>query len=77
MSRRGRLVFLGACLLAFALVAVWVIWSAPSGTTPATVTLTPGATRLNVTDLNDVEQLQARFNAGTGVPRLVLVLSPT
>jgi hypothetical protein len=44
------------------------------------VTLVPGATRpagLAVTDLHDVGQLQARFNADQGVPRLVLALAPT
>jgi hypothetical protein len=44
------------------------------------VTLAPGATRpagLTVTDLNSVEQLQARFNADNGAPRLVLALAPT
>jgi hypothetical protein len=51
---------------------------APSDKTPATAP--PGASRpagLAVTDLNDVEQLRARFNAGTGMPRLVLALAPT
>jgi hypothetical protein len=44
------------------------------------VTLAPGATRvggLAVTDLHDLGQLQARFNADQGVPRLVLALAPT
>jgi hypothetical protein len=44
------------------------------------MTLAPGATRpagLTVVDLNDVGQLQARFNADQGVPRLVLALAPT
>jgi hypothetical protein len=30
-----------------------------------------------VTDLNDVAQLQERFNADQGMPRLVLALAPT
>jgi hypothetical protein len=30
-----------------------------------------------VVDLTDAGQLQARFNADKGVPRLVLALSPT
>jgi hypothetical protein len=52
----------------------------PSNKPPPTVTLTPGATRpagLAVTDLHDPGQLQARFNADQGVPRLVLALAPT
>jgi hypothetical protein len=44
------------------------------------VTLAPEATRpagLAVTDLEDVGQLEARFNADQGAPRLVLALAPT
>jgi hypothetical protein len=84
MSRRGRLEFVAACLLVFALLAAFITWSTsstgPSGKPPVTVTLAPGATRptgLNVTDLESVEQLQARFNADQGLPRLVLALAPT
>jgi hypothetical protein len=42
--------------------------------------LAPGAVPpagLAVTDLNDLGQLQARFNADQGMPRLVLALAPT
>jgi hypothetical protein len=84
MSRRGRLGFIAACLLAFALIAALITWGPPSiGPTskaPATATLAPGATRpagLAVTDLHDVGQLQERFNADQGAPRLVLALAPT
>jgi hypothetical protein len=84
MSRRARLGFVAVCLLAFALIAALITWgtpsTGPSGKTPATVTLAPGASRpagLTVTDLGDVGQLQARFNADQGAPRLVLVLAPT
>jgi hypothetical protein len=84
MSRRGRLGFVGACLLVFGLIAALITWGTPSKEpskrTPATVTLAPGATRpagLAVADLRDVGQLQARFNADQGVPRLVLALAPT
>jgi hypothetical protein len=84
MSRRGRLLFVAGCLLVFGLIAAWVTWSTPStapwGRTSPTVTLVPGAARpagLRVVDLNSVEQLQARFNADKGVPRLVLALAPT
>ena len=84
MSRRGRLGFVAACLLAFGLVAALITWGLP-GVEPArkpppTVTLVPGATRpagLAVTDLHDLGQLQARFNDDQGVPRLVLALAPT
>jgi hypothetical protein len=84
MSRRARLGFLAACLLAFALIAALITWgppsTGPSTKTPATVTLAPGVTRpagLAVTDLNDVGQLRERFNDDQGVPRLVLALAPT
>jgi hypothetical protein len=84
MSRRGRLGFIAACLLVFGLVAALITWGppsiGPSSKAPPTVTLTPGATRpagLTVTDLHDLGQLQERFNADQGVPRLVLALAPT
>jgi hypothetical protein len=83
MSGRGRLVFVGACLLVFGLVAAWVIASpslSPFGRSHAPVTLGPGAeppAGLTVTDLTDIGQLQARFNADKGLPRLVLAFSPT
>jgi hypothetical protein len=84
MSPRGRVGFAAACLLAFVLVAALIRWgplsTEPSSRTPPTVTLAPGAPRpagLAVTDLRDGGQLQARFNADQGVPRLVLALAPT
>ena len=79
MSRRVRLGFIAACLLVFGLVAA-LTWRLPSTKTPATATLAPGAASpagLAVTDLNDLGQLQARFNADQGMPRLVLALAPT
>ena len=84
MSRRGRVGFVAVCLLAFVLVAALIRWGPlstdPSSRTPPTATLAPGATRpggLAVIDLRDAGQLQARFNADQGVPRLVLALAPT
>jgi hypothetical protein len=84
MSRRGRLGFVAACLLVFGLIAALITWGLPSNEppkgAPTAVTLAPGATRptgLAVTDLHDLGQLQARFNADQGVPRLVLALAPT
>ena len=84
MSPRGRLGFVAACLLAFALTAALITWgrssTLPSSKTPATMTLAPGATRpagLAVADLRDLGQLQTRFNADQGMPRLVLALAPT
>jgi hypothetical protein len=84
MSRRGRLGFVAACLLLFGLVAALITWGLPgvepSNKPPPTETLASGATRpagLAVTDLHDLGQLQARFNADQGIPRLVLALAPT
>ena len=84
MSRRGRLGFVAACLLVFGVVAALITWgppsTGPSTKTPVTVTLAPGASPpvgLAVTDLHDVGQLQDRFNADQGAPRLVLALAPT
>jgi hypothetical protein len=84
MSRRGRLGFVAACLLVFGLVAALITWGLPgmepSSKPPPTATLAPGAPRpagLAVTDLHDLGQLQVRFNADQGVPRLVLALAPT
>jgi hypothetical protein len=79
VSPRGRLLFAGVCLLAFALAAVWVR-SSPVGGSRAPLPAAPGATRPagpTVVDLRDAAQLQARFNADKGVPRLLLALSPT
>jgi hypothetical protein len=84
VSRRARLGFVGACLAAFVVLAVWVSWSTrsprPLGKTSPTVTLAPGTLRpagLTVTDLREVGQLRALFNADRGHPRLVLALAPT
>jgi hypothetical protein len=84
VSRRARLGFVAACLGVFVVLALWVSWSAPSlrpgGKTSPTATLAPGAAvpaGLSVADLRDAGQLQARFNADQGHPRLVLALAPT
>jgi hypothetical protein len=84
VSGRGRVAFVAGCLLVFGLLAALITWSTqstgPSTKTSPTVTLAPGATRpagLAVTELHDAGQLQARFNADQGVPRLVLALAPT
>ena len=80
MNRRGRLGFVAACLAVFGLLAALITWRTPPTGTPATVTVAPWATRpagLTVVDLRDAGQLQARFNADPGAPRLVLALAPT
>jgi hypothetical protein len=67
--RRGRraLGFLAVCLLVFLLVAGWLYVFTP-------VSAPPGVT---MTDLHGVGDLQARFNADRGQPRLMVVFSPT
>ena len=84
MSRRARLGFIAACLLVFGSVAAFTRWGLPgvepANKPPPTATLAPGATRpagLAVTDLDDLGQLQARFNADRGQPRLLVIFSPT
>jgi hypothetical protein len=79
VSPRGRLLFAGVCLLAFAAIAAWVVAS-PTVRSRAPATPAPGGSRPAgpaVVDLNDAGQLQARFNADKGAPRLLLALSPT
>jgi ABC-type uncharacterized transport system permease subunit len=80
MSRRARMGFAAACLLLFGLIAALVMRATPSGRTPAAVTLGSEAARpagLTVVDLRHADQLQARFTADQGAPRLVLALAPT
>jgi hypothetical protein len=56
--------------LAIILLVVWLVVESPlfHKTAPAGV---------HLTDLHSVEQFQSLFNADTGTPRLVLILSPT
>ena len=65
--RRGKLVFLAICLLAFVLVAAGLHFLGPRSAPPGVTTA----------DLHGVADLQARFNADRGQPRLVVILSPT
>jgi hypothetical protein len=65
--RRRTLGFLAACLLVFVLVAGWLYAFAP-------VSAPPGVT---LADLHGVGDLQARFNADHGQPRLLVIFSPT
>ena len=66
-SRRGTLVFLAVCLLVVVLVAVGLHFLGPRSAPPG----------VTMTDLHGVADLQARFNADRGQPRLVVILSPT
>ena len=65
--RRGKLVFLAVCLLAFVLVAAGLHFLGPRSAPPG----------VTMADLRGVADLQARFNADRGQPRLVVILSPT
>jgi hypothetical protein len=65
--RRRTLGFLAVCLLVFVLVAGWLYAFAP-------VSAPPGVT---LADLHGVGDLQARFNADRGQPRLMVIFSPT
>ena len=66
-QRRGKIVFLAGCLLVFVLVAAGLHFLGPRSAPP----------RVTMTDLHGVADLQARFNADRGQPRLVVILSPT
>ena len=65
--RRRTLGFLAVCLLAFLLVAGWLYEFAPVS----------APTGVTMADLHGVGDLQARFNADRGQPRLVVIFSPT
>ena len=65
--RRRTLGFLTVCLLVFLLVAGWLYVFAP-------VSAPPG---VSMADLHGVGDLQARFNADRGQPRLIVIFSPT
>ena len=61
---------LGLLALATLLLAAWLIVASPLlHKTPP-----PG---IRLTDLRAISQLRARFNADVGLPRLILILSPT
>lgn len=65
--RRRTLGFLAVCVLVFVLVAGWLYVF-------ASVSAPPGVT---MADLQGVGDLQARFNADRGQPRLIVIFSPT
>ena len=65
--RRSIVRFLAVCLLIFALLAGWLYFLGPRSAPPG----------VTMADLHGVADLQARFNADRGQPRLVVILSPT
>jgi hypothetical protein len=66
-QRRAKTMFLAGCLLVFVLVAAGLHFLGPRSAPPG----------VTMTDLHGVADLQARFNADRGQPRLVVILSPT
>jgi hypothetical protein len=66
-SRRATVVFLAACLLMVILIATGLHFLGPRSAPPG----------VTMTDLHGVADLQARFNADRGQPRLVVIFSPT
>ena len=66
--RRGKVVvFLAVCLLVFVLVATGLHFLGPRSAPPG----------VTMADLHGLADLQARFNADRGQPRLVVIFSPT
>ena len=66
--RRGRTAgFLAVCLLVFVVLAGGLYFFAPRQAPPG----------VTMTDLHGIADLQARFNADRGLPRLVVIFSPT
>jgi hypothetical protein len=59
--------FLAVCLLLFVLLAGWLHFFAPRSAPPG----------VTMADLHGVADLQARFNADRGLPRLIVIFSPT
>jgi hypothetical protein len=59
--------FLAVCVLLFVLLAGWLYFFAPRSA--------PSGVRM--TDLLGLADLQARFNADRGLPRLIVIFSPT
>ena len=66
-QRRSKIVFLAGCLLVFVLVAAGLHFLGPRSAPPG----------VTMTDLHGLADLQARFNADRGQPRLVVIFSPT
>jgi hypothetical protein len=59
--------FLAVCLLVFVLIAGGLYFLGPRSAPPG----------VTMADLRGVADLQARFNADQGQPRLVVIFSPT
>jgi hypothetical protein len=66
-TRRRIAGFLAVCLLGVLLLAGGLYFFAPRHAPPG----------VTMADLHGVADLQARFNADRGLPRLIVVFSPT
>jgi hypothetical protein len=66
-TRRRMAGFLAVCLLLVVLLAGGLYFFAPRHAPPG----------VTMADLHGVADLQARFNADRGVPRLIVIFSPT
>ena len=64
---RATMAFLAVCLLVFVLIAGGLYFLGPRSAPPG----------VTMADLRGVADLQARFNADQGQPRLVVIFSPT
>jgi hypothetical protein len=63
--------------LATLLVCAAAVVVAGCGGSPAASSSAPAAERGGVTELRSIGQLRAAFNAHPGVPRLIVLASPT
>ena len=52
-------------------------WGLAAGLVLASCTAGPHASSVSITDIQSVAELQSRFAEDAGVPRLILLLSPT
>jgi hypothetical protein len=67
LHRRAALVLLLVAVLVVGLVAGWLHLFGPRSAPPG----------VTMADLHGVADLQARFNADRGQPRLIVIFSPT
>jgi hypothetical protein len=66
-SRRATVLFVAVCLVVFVVVVAGLHLLGPRSAPPG----------VTMADLHGVAELQHRFNADRGQPRLVVILSPT
>ena len=75
---RTRIRSLGVACLLLLFTFMFVACGAPATTNaPATSTQVAGAPEPVLVDLHGPDELKAQFNRDAGVPRLILLVSPT